>query len=185
MKNNYQITAMVHEFIKKYIREDDICLDLTVGKGQDAQFLLSLIPEGFLYGFDIQPEAVSFSEKLLKEKHDNYKLILDSHENLDEYVDTEIGCAILNLGYLPGGNHVINTKAETTISAIRKAMNLLRVDGIISICFYPGTETGKKEMDEVLEFLKTVDSHRFLVILDQFYNRPNNPPTPAYIIRTE
>ena len=185
MKNKYQITTMVHEFIKDFIKKDDICLDLTVGKGQDALFLLNLIPEGYLYAFDIQKEAIACSEALLGNSFSNYQLINDSHSNLCRYVDKEIGCAVLNLGYLPNGDHSINTSADTTIEAIKQAVSLLRVDGIISICFYPGTETGKEEMDSVLNYLKTLDSGKYLVIVNQFYNRPNNPPTPAYIIRTK
>lgn len=53
----------------------------------------------------------------------------------------------------------------------------------MSICVYSGGETGFEERNEVLKYLKTLNSKEYMVILIDYYNRPNNPPVPIMIIR--
>ncbi|MBQ1826604.1 MAG: 16S rRNA (cytosine(1402)-N(4))-methyltransferase, partial [Erysipelotrichaceae bacterium] len=65
MSNKYQINDLIRNTLVSHIRKDDICIDATLGKGRDSLFLLQHIPEGFLYGFDLQKEAVETSRKLL------------------------------------------------------------------------------------------------------------------------
>lgn len=67
-----------HNFLGK------IAVDATVGKGKDTLKLLKAVgDEGFVYGFDLQKEALDAANKLLKD-YKNYKLFLESHENLDK-----------------------------------------------------------------------------------------------------
>ena len=184
MNNNYQITDFIQSNVLRFLKEDDICIDATLGKGRDSLFLLQHIPHGFLYGFDIQERAISASDTLLKEKgFTNYSLIHDSHEHILNYIDKPIGCAMFNLGYLPGGDHEVFTSADSTIKAVNSCLELLRVNGIISVCFYPGTQGGLAEQQQTLEYLKDLDPSRFLVLVNSFHNRPNRPPLPVFIIR--
>jgi hypothetical protein len=60
---------------------------------------------------------------------------------------------------------------------------LLKNGGIVSICIYYGKDTGFDEKNAVLEYLKTIDSHEYTVIVNEFVNRPNCPPIPAFIIK--
>ena len=53
----------------------------------------------------------------------------------------------------------------------------------MSLCIYSGGDSGFEERDAILEELKTLDGKKYLVILSQYYNRPNNPPIPAMIIK--
>ena len=53
----------------------------------------------------------------------------------------------------------------------------------MSLCIYSGGDTGFAERDAILSFLKTLDPKKYLVILSQYYNRPNHPPIPAMILK--
>lgn len=171
-----------HNVIKNYITKDSICVDATMGRGRDTLFLCELSKK--VYAFDIQKEALKSTESLLKENNiNNAVLINDGHENMEQYINTDIDCVTFNLGYLPGGNHSIQTKFETTKKAIEIAMKKLKVGGIISICIYYGKDSGYLEKNNILKYLKEIDSNAFTVILSDFINRPNNPPLFALIIK--
>ncbi len=111
-------------------------------------------------------------------------LILDSHANILNYVKEESAQAVVfNLGYLPGGDHSKATHAESTIPAIEAALKAIKRGGVISICIYSGGDSGFEEKNQVLEYLKTLDQRKYLVIKNDFYNKPNNPPIPVFIVK--
>lgn len=94
-----------------------------------------------------------------------------------------VDAVVFNLGYLPGGNHMVATRADTTILALEQALELLRPLGSIFIAIYHGGDTGFAERDAVLEWLKELDYKRYTVLLTDFYNRPNYPPLAVQIIK--
>ena len=52
-----------------------------------------------------------------------------------------------------------------------------------SLCIYSGGDSGFEERDQILDWLKNLDPHQYLVIKSEYYNRPNNPPIPVLIIK--
>ena len=168
-----KIIEFAHYLLKEKITSSDICLDMTLGNGNDTLFLLKYAK--FVYAFDIQKEALENSYKKLL-KYNNYKLILDSHENFDKYVKEPIKSVIFNLGYLPKGNKNITTNCETTLKTLNKALNVISTNGIIIIVVYPGHEEGMKESLKLNDFLKTLDQKKFEVLKYEFFNQINNPP---------
>ena len=90
---------------------------------------------------------------------------------------------MFNLGYLPGGNHRIATRKETTLKALEQSLELLERGGILSVCIYSGKDTGWEERDAVLPWLRGLDPRKYLVLTTEYYNRPNHPPIPAFIIK--
>ena len=78
---------------------------------------------------------------------------------------------------------MLATKPGSTLTALEKSLALLKKDGLLCICIYSGGDTGFAERDAVLSWLRTLDSRKYLVLLTQYYNRPNNPPIPAFVIR--
>lgn len=181
----YQITEWCRLFLRQHVSEGDLCIDATAGNGHDTLFLSRLVKEsGQVLSFDIQPEALDAARQRLEaaKSLDNVRLILDSHSHMDRYAAPgTVSCIVFNLGYLPGGDHSIATKPETTIPAIEQGLSLLKPDGLISLCIYSGGDSGFRERDELLQWLKTLDSREYLVILSQYYNRPNHPPVPVLI----
>ena len=75
------------------------------------------------------------------------------------------------------------TKAETTIAALEQGLLLLKQGGVMSVCIYSGGDSGFEEKDAVLGWMKGLDPKNYLVLVTEYYNRPNHPPIPALIIR--
>ena len=173
-----KVTDINKLYLEKIINKGDIVVDATMGNGYDTVFLSKLVGEsGKVYSFDIQELALkSTSEKLEKESIKNVELILDGHENILNYVKEKISCVIFNLGYLPKGNHNIITKPNTTIKAINNSLNILKENGIVSICIYSGHVGGNEEKEEVYNFVRKINQNDFNVLHTKFINQINNPP---------
>lgn len=178
---------LLQQSLQLSIREGAFCIDATAGKGNDTLFLAKLTGEsGRVLAMDIQPEALEKTKELLEKNQvaDRVQLILDGHENMHRYAEPEsVDCIMFNLGYLPGGNHAVATKAETTIQALEQSLVLLKPLGIISLAVYHGGDTGFAERDAVLAWLKKLDGKKYTVLLTDFYNRPNHPPLAVQIIK--
>ena len=165
-----QITEWCHSIIRSQVKEGGTYVDATMGNGHDTLFLCQLAGEdGEVWAFDIQEQAVRNTESLLARNGYGGRahLVKDGHENMD--------------GYLPGGDHRIATKPETSIAAIRKGLDILKSGGMMSLCIYSGGETGFEEKERILEYLRTLSPQRYTVIAQEYYNRRNHPPLPVFI----
>lgn len=183
---SYLITEYVHEFVASHITAGGLCIDATAGNGNDTIFLCQAVGEtGTVIAFDIQFTAVEKTKKRLLENNiHNAEVILESHANIKDYAKKEsVDCILFNLGYLPGGDHTIATKGSTSVEAIEQSLTCLKKNGIIGLCIYSGGDTGYEERDLILSYLKELDHKKYLVLVTQYYNRSNNPPIPAFIVR--
>ncbi len=177
--------GLAHRFLAAHIRPGAFCIDATAGKGRDTVFLAKLAgPEGRVLAMDIQPQAVEATRALIDAEGvaDRVQVVLDSHSHLSRYAAPGSADAVVfNFGWLPGGSHQIFTRAETSIPAITQGLELLKEDGVMSLCIYYGRDCGYEERDALLEFLETIDDRRFTVLISRFANRPNDPPIPVFI----
>ena len=184
---NYQITEWCHHFIRDHVKEGDFCIDATAGNGNDTQLLCELVGNtGKVLAFDVQEQAVSNTKDRLQKLglSERAEVILDSHANMEKYVKPEtVSCIVFNFGYLPGGDHNLATRAESSIQAIHAGLKLLKKGGIMSLCIYSGGDSGFEEKDAILEELKMLDGKQYLVIESIYYNRPNNPPIPILVVK--
>lgn len=184
---NYQITSWVHHFLEDHVQPGDICIDATMGNGNDTALLSRLAGStGRVLAFDVQQLALdNTKEKLLKEEcPENYELILASHETMREYAEeNSVSCITFNLGYLPGGDHAKATRADSSIRAIEAGLSLLKKKGLMTICIYSGGDSGFEEKEAVLSYIRTLESKKYLVIISEYANRPNHPPIPVLIVK--
>lgn len=174
-----KITDINKLFIESAINEGDVVIDATMGNGYDTKYLAEKVGEnGCVYSFDIQEEAIKSTKKRIEKANleNRVKLILDGHENIENYVNEEVSCVLFNLGYLPRADHNIITKPNTTLKALKSSLNLLRPHGIVSLAIYTGHEGGNEEKDAVIEFVKSLDQSKFNVLESKFINQINNPP---------
>lgn len=186
---NFQNALKISHYIMKLnLQMGDVAVDGTMGKGRDTLFLRSLVGSlGKVYAFDIQEEAIVQTSALLKEHgmEENVVLIHDSHERILDYVHQPIKGAMFNLGYLPGGDHRITTKAPSTVKAVQSCMDLLLPGGLITVCIYYGHLEGEIERQSILSFCETLDPKQFTVIRTEFINQPNKPPILITIQKNE
>lgn len=184
---NYQITQWCAHFIAQHVSPGDLCIDATMGNGNDTLLLSRLCGSaGQVLAFDIQETALCHTKERLEKEQapHNYQLYLDSHANLGNYANPmSVSCIVFNFGYLPGGDHQLATKPESSIPALEASLTLLKKGGLLMLCIYSGGDSGFQERDALLEWLKQLNSKEYLVIKTDYYNRPNHPPIPVLVIR--
>ena len=170
------ISDLSHSIIENHLEKRVVAIDATLGNGYDTDFLCERFEK--VYSFDVQEEAIKSTIKKVErdDMTSRVELILDGHENLDAYVKEEVACVVFNLGYLPRAKHIIITKPDTTLEAIKKSLKLLKPNGIISIAAYIGHEGGLEEKNYICEYLNSLDQSEFNVLHMQFTNQINNPP---------
>lgn len=178
-----RILPFARTLLEKAISPGDIVIDATLGNGHDTLFLANLVgPNGRVYGFDIQEEAISSTKERLIEHDltDQVTLFHTGHENMMATIPPlhhgKITGAIFNLGYLPGGDKQVVTKPTTTIDAIDQLIDLLAPEGIIVVVIYHGHREGAVERDYLIRYLKQLDQSLVHVLQYQFINQKNNPP---------
>lgn len=186
-KQDYQITSWCRRMMRGHVQPGAFCIDATMGNGNDTEYLCTLAGErGHVLAFDIQEAALLHTKKRLESAllFCNYELILDTHSHMERYAGEESAdCIVFNLGYLPGGDHTVATEAETTLQALAQGLKLLKKGGLMSVCIYSGGDSGFEEKEAVLGWLKALDARRYLALVTEYYNRPNDPPVPAMVIK--
>lgn len=182
-----KIFTFIDFFIENYIEEGDICVDATLGNGNDTLKLANKTGiNGQVIGFDIQNIAIQNTKKLLVEHNlfnENILLVKDGHENLKKYVNYNIDFFIMNLGYLPSGDKNITTKWEDVILFLKDALKLLNTHKLGLIVFYPGHKNGLIEYNLVIDFLSKLNQRDFNIIKINHINQINNPPQLVIIER--
>lgn len=174
----HRVLPFSKRLIEKTVQPGETVVDATAGNGNDTQFLAEHVGEdGHVFAFDIQQQALDATKKRLGNLAERTTLILDSHENVDEYIKKPIGGAMFNLGYLPYSDDLsIITKAESTITALHKLLGFLKRDGMITIAVYDGHEGGKEERDAVLNYVTKLHQADVHVARYEIINQRNNPP---------
>ena len=174
-----RILPYAKTLLSEHITDESIVIDATCGNGHDTLFLAQQVPNGKVYAFDIQQQAIENTTAKIKD-YDNVKLIHDSHANAQAYIPNSyhghVDAAIFNLGYLPKGDKQIVTQPASTISAIERIFFFFSTEGIIILFIYPGHDEGKIERDQVLTSLTSIYLQVAHVLQYQFINQQNDPP---------
>ncbi len=182
-----QITYWCHEVIRSQAPKGGLYVDATMGNGKDTVFLCGLAgEEGKVLAFDIQACALDEAKTLLEREGyaGRARLILDGHENMDQYVqDGTVDVICFNFGYLPGGDHSISTLPQTSLAAVSKGLSALKSGGMMSLCIYSGKDTGFEEKECLMEYLKGLPAKDFTVIENKYLNRGNHPPSPVFLFK--
>lgn len=165
------VNEIAHFIIDNYAYNKNFAIDATLGNGYDCEFLCDRFKK--VYAFDIQENVI---DKFNQRNYDNVELFLDSHENMDKYIKGDIDCVMFNLGFLPGGDKKITTKADSSLIALKKSIDMLNRGGIISLAIYRGHFEGKKEEKNILHFLKSLPKSTFGVLQHSFFNRDEMAP---------
>ena len=177
------------EIVKKavlgHLSEGDFAIDATAGRGYDAAFLARTVGRtGRVLAFDIQKDAVESTRALLASEGLDAEVLLASHADMALYAAPETAsCILFNLGYLPGGDHSVYTRAESTVAAIRAGLEILKSGGIMCVTIYSGGANGYAERDALIPFLSTLDDKRFQVLALSFHNWKKDPPMPFFITK--
>ena len=165
-------------FLKPHLTEGIIAVDYTMGNGHDTAFLSKAVGEnGKVYAFDIQESALNSTAENLKSQGcpDNYTLICASHHRVREFITSPVKVGMFNLGYLPGGDKRITTLRETTIEAVKAAIELMDSDAALLIAVYPGHKEGEIEGEMLTELFSTYSRYKYCIGKFRFCNSPVSP----------
>lgn len=179
-----RVSQVLNLLLKEAIDLGDVVVDATLGNGNDAELLLELVGEtGYLFGFDVQPQAILSSQsRLSRFKPSQFQLIQDSHHHMKAYLQHKNPKAVVfNLGYLPKADKAMTTKWDTTKVAIETACELIVPGGFVVITAYPGHEAGAEENEALKLWLKTFDQKVFEVSHFEMMNQVNHPPVLYWI----
>ena len=141
------------ELIRQAVEPGARVIDATMGNGYDTQWLAELVGEsGHVYGFDIQLEAVNRTrDRLAAAGLENRATLFHAgHEHIAELVGEPVDAAVFNLGWLPGTDKALRTRAETTLTAVNAALDRLKEGALMTICIYPGHLEGRDELDRLI-----------------------------------
>lgn len=174
-------------FLSQYISEGNTVVDCTMGNGYDTLMLAEFVGKtGKVYAFDVQQTACERTRLLLAKEHIEQKnvfLINSSHENIKKYINESIHAAVFNLGYLPNGDHNITTKSTSTIDALKHCLEILEVNGVVSITLYQGHDKGCEEKRYVLDFANNLNSSKYHTLYLDMTNQKNDPPSLLFITK--
>jgi predicted methyltransferase len=166
------------------LRPGDVVVDATLGNGHDTLFLCrQVLPGGHVYGFDVQAAAVESTGKRLLEAGVaaiDFSLFQAGHETmpmrLPEGMREKLAAVMFNLGYLPGSDKQCITQTETTMVALKQAVEWVRPGGLVTVAVYPGHEGGAEEAERIAEWAGTLDARAFEVQHLRPVNRTAAPP---------
>ena len=180
MSNDFRSARFwAREMVEQAMFEGARAVDATMGNGHDTQWLCELAGEaGRVYAFDVQPEAVRRTEQRLAEAglSERARLYCAGHERMAELIPEPVDAVVFNLGWLPGAEHGVTTRVETTLQAVEAALSVLKEDGIMTVCIYPGHDEGARELRALIRWAETLDPLRYDALIKTYLNQPNDPP---------
>ncbi|MDD6142681.1 MAG: class I SAM-dependent methyltransferase [bacterium] len=180
MANDFRSARFwAREMIEAAMFDGAVAVDATMGNGHDTQWLCELAGEnGRVYAFDVQPEAVERTGERLAEMGILGRAVLfcAGHERMAEFVHEQADAIVFNLGWLPGAEHGVTTQTSTTLMAVNAALELLKEDGLMTVCIYPGHEEGTRELHALMEWASALDEKRYDALLKTYLNQSNDPP---------
>ena len=133
--------ALSHHILRSAIRPGDHAVDATCGNGSDTLLLAELVgPQGKVFACDIQPRAIATTRARLAEAglEQRVTVVQAGHETIGQLTQGPLKAVVFNLGYLPGGDHSVTTRPETTCAALQQSLELLTAGGLLAITIYPG-----------------------------------------------
>jgi len=176
------------DYMLRSVRSGDRVVDATMGNGKDTLFLCELVGEaGHVYAFDVQAEAVERTRSRIEEAGFTQRttLLLAGHETMAEHVPAGVQAVMFNLGWLPGAEHIVTTKTNTTLEAVRAAVSLIAPGGIVTVCVYPGHEEGTRELSALLAYAGSLSVREFNVAHHCFLNASLQTPQLILIQRNK
>ena len=170
---------LARDVLLQAVQPGDVAVDATMGNGHDTQMLCEAVgPDGRVYAFDVQEQALCSTESLLRERHLDSRahLFLKGHEHMGELIPEQVRAIVFNLGWLPGGDHSVTTQWETTRKALDQALELLLPGGVLVVCAYPGHPEGARELSELIAYFSVLSNKAYNVLHQRFLNASPGAP---------
>lgn len=146
-------TDLAHRAVSGILKAGDWAVDATAGNGHDTVLLAECVgPTGRVFAFDVQQCALAETARWV-EGLAQVTLVHAGHETLARHLaangpedgEARLAAVMFNLGYLPGADKTIVTRTETTLAALKQALDHLGTNGLVTLVLYPGHPGGAEE----------------------------------------
>ena len=154
-----RLTAVAHAIVADVLQTGACALDATAGNGHDTLHLARCVGiDGHVWSIDCQPCALRAARQRLldasPELADRVTFLLGNHARLGRMVPVSALRAVMfNLGYLPGGDRTITTRAQDTLRALAAAAATIEHQGILTVMAYPGHAQGEIELAALIDWI--------------------------------
>lgn len=183
-------TALAMEMTLKYVASGDVVIDATCGNGHDTLTLAEAVGDlGQVIAIDIQESALQSAGVLLHDSaKENVTFVQGNFRNLTELTgcllyERKPSAIVFNLGYLPGGDKSVTTLREDTVEAVKQALELVAIGGVVTIVLYCGHEAGKTEKNALLDMAADLPADRFHAVYGGMINQKKSPPEVLWITK--
>ena len=183
-----RLTEKVHHIIMDHLHEGDQAIDATAGNGYDTLFLAEQVgPSGKVIAIDIQDSAIQSTREKLESAGliDRVRLVSEDHATaLRELIEAnreKVAAITFNLGYLPGSDKSIQTRAESTEEALTASIQLLNPGGYLCVTAYRGHSGGSAEAQTVESFMRKSQTEGHAV--DCYEPESNNSPPILWVLK--
>lgn len=153
-------TTLAHDFAARALAPGDLAVDATCGNGHDTIHLARLVgPGGTVVAIDVQADALAETRRHTESEDladGRVRFVHGCHTTLGDHITPATAALVMfNLGYLPGGDHALTTRAESTPAALDAAALALRPGGLLMVTCYPGHVEGAREAVAVESWMET------------------------------
>ena len=183
-----RLTEKVHHILTNHLKEGDRVIDATAGNGYDTIFLAEQVgPSGEVIAIDIQDCAIRSTREKLESAGlvDRVRLMTDDHavflRKLTLNNRGKVAAITFNLGYLPGFDKSIQTRAESTEQALATSIQLLSSGGYLCVTAYRGHGGGIAEAETVEAFMRKSQKEGHAV--DYHEPESSNSPPILWVLR--
>ena len=182
MQTVSNVLNLVKAAIEPALKNARTVVDATAGNGHDTLFLAEhTVDEVKIYAFDIQETALNNTRVLTAKYAGRINYVLASHDKIAELVSEPIDVAMFNLGYLPGEEHCVTTKKESTMTAVKQVLDKLSCNGVCVLVAYPGHEAGAQEAASLEKFFAVLSKKNYTVGCYRLLNHARTAPY-AYVV---
>ncbi len=183
-----RLTEKVHTILTNHLHEGDQAIDATAGNGYDTIFLAEQVGlSGKVIAIDIQDIAIRSTREKLESTGliDRVRLETDDHaislRKLMVNDHEKVAAITFNLGYLPGSDKSIQTRAQSTEEALAASIQLLSPGGCLCVTAYRGHSGGTSEAESVESFMRKSQAEGHSV--DCYEPDSTNSPPVLYVLK--
>ena len=182
-----RLTEKVHHILTNHLKEGDRAIDATAGNGYDTLFFAEQVGlSGQVIAIDIQVSAIQSTREILASAGliDRVRLVTDDHaialRKLFVSNRGKVAAITFNLGYLPGSDKSIQTRAESTEEALAASIQLLSPGGYLCVTAYRGHSGGAVEAETVEAFMRKSQTEGHAV--DCYEPESSNSPPVLWVL---
>ncbi len=147
-----RLTALAQEAVATRLLDGALAVDATAGNGHDTHFLAGRVGKrGMVAAFDVQSAALHATGKRLAAAGlERRGLLVDrSHAEAGDHLPAHwrgrVQAVMMNLGYLPGADHGVVSRADSTLAFLDEVLDWMGEKAIISVIAYRSHPGGEAE----------------------------------------